>query len=545
MMSQKEQVNRIWMTKLAGTKLIRTNLLAFLTLSLLIMQFVSHPRILLTASAFSDIQSIDSLAPSALFELVSVAADGSMADEWSGEPSISRDGRYVAFASAATNLIPGGNNNHTGIFVRDRLLGETTHISVGYDGRNANLPSRLPSISGDGRYVAYISSATNNVPDDDYGALDKIYVYDRTTRRSRLIAPEADTFSRPAISDNGRYIAFSSGASHLVSDDYNNHADIFVYDQVAEQFTRVSVASEGSEANHFSFAPAISADGQYIAFISFASNLVTHDTNNNFDIFVHDLLTAQTTRVSVASNSDEANVRSLSPSISEDGRYIAFVSWANNLVSDDKNDTADVFLHDRLTGETTLISQKPDGPGNISGGHYATISADGRFVAFYTHEAPFFPGSGGVFIHDIDKNETLRISESYYESDTTPQISLSANGQYLALATDRNVLASSEPPPNFQVYAYKNEIHGSLAGPIVLSQDETPATLSIPKATPHTVDDVFANNTGIPPTSQPFDQTSLPSRQDEGLTIAALLVLMGVCGAIFWVVFRYFVVSKR
>ena len=146
--------------------------------------------------------------------------------------------------------------------------------------------------------------------------------------------------------------------------------------------TRVSVASDGTQSNNSSYNPSISANGRYVAFESEATNLVRGDTNNFRDIFVHDRQTGQTTRVSVASDGTQANGHSYDPSISADGRYVAFASLANNLVSGDTNDQQDIFVHDRQTGQTTRVSVASDGTQASGHSFNPSISADGRYVAF-------------------------------------------------------------------------------------------------------------------------------------------------------------------
>jgi Tol biopolymer transport system component len=264
-------------------------------------------------------------------------------------PSISADGRYVAFHSDASNLVPGDTNGTWDIFVHDRLTGQTTRVSVASDGTQGNNGSGDPSISADGRYVAFTSEASNLVPGDTNGTWD-IFVHDRVTGQTTRVSVASDgsegygsSFSS-SISADGRYVAFSSWASNLVPGDTNGWADVFVHDRVTGQTTRVSVASDGTEGNHVSLLPSISADGRYVAFSSWASNLVPGDTNEVQDIFVHDRLTGQTSRVSVASGGTEGNGASEFPSISADGRYVAFYSAASNLVPGDTNGTWDIFV---------------------------------------------------------------------------------------------------------------------------------------------------------------------------------------------------------
>jgi hypothetical protein len=239
---------------------------------------------------------------------VSVATDGTQGNNPPGSPSISADGRYVAFESDASNLVSGDTNNATDIFVYDTVTNTTRRLSVASDGTQGNDPSVSPSISADGRYVAFFSWANN-----------------------------------------------------LVSDDTNDTSDIFVYDTVANTTRRVSVASDGTQGNDYSFSPSISADGRYVAFYSYVSNLVSGDTNNASDIFVYDTVANTSRRISVASDGTQGNLDSSFADISADGRYVAFQSSASNLVSGDTNGRQDIFVYDTVANTTRRVSVATDG----------------------------------------------------------------------------------------------------------------------------------------------------------------------------------------
>ncbi|MGH2537869.1 MAG: TolB family protein, partial [Candidatus Promineifilaceae bacterium] len=181
----------------------------------------------------------------------------------------------------------------------------------------------------------------------------------------------------PSISADGRYVAFYSDAWNLVGGDTNGTWDVFVHDRDTGQTSRVSVASDGAQGDNHSGAPSISADGRYVAFNSVASNLVGGDTNGAYDIFVHDRDTGQTSRVSIASDGAQGNESSGVPAISADGRYVAFYSEASNLVGGDTNGYLDVFVHDRDTGQTSRASVASDGAQANGASYFPAISADG------------------------------------------------------------------------------------------------------------------------------------------------------------------------
>jgi Tol biopolymer transport system component len=343
---------------------------------------------------------------------VSVASDGTQANGGSFTPSISANGRYVAFASIAVNLVSGDTNGVQDIFVHDRQTGQTTRVSVASDGAQANDFSSNPSISADGRYVAFISVA-NNLVSGDTGVDHDVFVHDRQTGATTLVSvamdgSEGNGYSEEvSISADGRYVAFRSWADNLVSGDTNNHPDIFVRDRQTGQTTRVSVASDGTQANDFSFEPSISADGRYVAFMSWANNLVSGDTNGDWDIFVHDRQTGATIRVSVATGGGQAAGRSQRPSISADGRYVAFASSASNLVSGDTNNHPDIFVHDRQTGVTMRVSVASDGTQTYVFSFDPSISADGRYVAFGSEADNLVSGDTNgrydIFVREMNK----------------------------------------------------------------------------------------------------------------------------------------------
>jgi Tol biopolymer transport system component len=400
---------------------------------------------------------------------VSVASDGTQANGGSFTPSISADGRYVAFASIAVNLVSGDTNGVQDIFVHDRQTGQTTRVSVASGGAQANGPSYDPSISADGRYVAFASLATNLVSGDTNNFRD-IFVHDRQTGQTTRVSVASDGTQAnghsydPSISADGRYVAFASLASNLVSGDTNNTGDIFVHDRQTGATTRVSIGPGGTQANRGSLAPSISADGRYVAFHSDATNLVSGVTNGTTHIFVHDRQTGATTRVSVASDGTEGNSVSIKPSISADGRYVAFQSIATNLVSGDTNMTQDVFVHDRQTGQTTRVSVASDGTEGNSGSNDPSISANGRYVAFQSQANNLVSGDTGfitdIFIHDRQTGVTTRVSIAFDGTEANNESfapSISADGRYMAFESDATNLISGDTNSTSDIFIHDKE----------------------------------------------------------------------------------------
>jgi Tol biopolymer transport system component len=335
---------------------------------------------------------------------VSVATGGAQAtgpkdNAQSQRPTISADGRYVAFWSSATNLVPGDTNGVPDAFVHDRATNTTTRVSVSSDGVQGDGESARPVISRDGRFVAFESAAKNLVGGTglplpigggDTNSARDIFVHELATKKTTRVSvsssgQQADGQSGPTatISGNGRLVAFSSDATNLVSGDTNGRADIFVHNLDNGQTTRVSVAANGTQADKASASPSISADGRFVSFDSAATNLGVSDSNGTEDIYVKDLQSGAVSRVSVVSGGAEADGgESRDSSISGDGRYVAFWSGATNLVANDRNGFDDIFVHDRQTGITRRVSVSTSGTEGNGNSYSAALSVDGRFVAY-------------------------------------------------------------------------------------------------------------------------------------------------------------------
>ncbi len=326
-------------------------------------------------------------------ELVSRASDGSLGNSFSREASLSEDGRFVAFQSKASNFAPGDipptspfGSEEADVFVFDTQTQTIELISAGLDGLPAN-NCRDPEISGDGRFVAFVSSATNLVPNDLNDASD-VFLFDRETAVLQRInegpgGEDADGFSDGiAISFDGSLVAFESTAPNLVSGDTNGLRDIFVWSRQTNTIERVTVAPGGIEADGTSDQPAFSRDGRFLAFESNATNLVAADTNSRRDIYIADLAGGTVERVTVLNDGTEADSSSEHPAVSADGRFVAFESRASNLVPDVLNGSNSIYVKDRLTGEVSLVSQSTTGVSADGFCEWPSISPDGRLVVF-------------------------------------------------------------------------------------------------------------------------------------------------------------------
>jgi len=445
--------------------------------------------------------------------LASAASDGTPGNSESSSPALSADGHYVAFSSWATNLVSGDTNDAPDIFVRDLQTGAMARVSIAADGTQANGYSYSPALSSDGRFVAFSSDATNLVANDTNGRMD-IFVHDRDTDTNGIFDEPGEVTTTlvsvssggsqgiyhsysPDISGDGRYVAFETSSS-MVGDDTNGYSDIFVRDRDADEdgifdepgavsTVRVSIASDGTQGNDHSYLPTLSADGRYVAFYSVASNLVGDDTNGKIDVFVHDRDADEngifdepgavsTVRVSVASDGTQGNDHSYPAAISGDGRYVAFRSAASNLVDDDTNGYDDIFIHDLQTGETWRVSltncgDQGDNNSGSSDDPMVALSTDGRYVAFPSSAQNLVSGDTNykdIFVRDRALGQTALVSA---EPDSVTGIgrdsvavAISGDGRYVAFETYQDQIyvrdRGSLPPPD----APNQLLHVALSG---------------------------------------------------------------------------------
>jgi Tol biopolymer transport system component len=338
---------------------------------------------------------------------ISVRRDGTPAGQ-SSRPVVSRTGRYVVF-QARGRLVPRDTNHELDVYVRDLREHTIRRVSVSTSGRQGDDFSGGPSISADGRFVAFHSHATTLVRGDHNRATD-VFVRDLrhgVTRRVSVSSKEVagNDASGGAISSNGRYVAIVSAASNLVRGDTNGLLDVFVRDLRAGTTRRVSVATDGAQTGGTgdSMDASISGDGRLIAFTSLDRGLAPGDTSNTWDVFVHNRVTGVTKPISEIGGIGQGN--SSSPDISADGRYVAFASRGTQLVPDDTNDALDVFVRDRVTGAIVRASLSVTGGEVSDGGGEPVISADGRYVAFGSSAPDLVPGDtngkADVFLRDL------------------------------------------------------------------------------------------------------------------------------------------------
>lgn len=390
------------------------------------------------------------LVPGQRIQRVSTGSDGTQANRNSYRGVISADGRFVAFSAEATNLVPPDSNGLTNdVFVKDRHTGTTELVSAAIDGIQSNGYSDGAILSADGRYVAFYSYATNLVPGDTNGVADA-FVKDRQTGVIERVSTNADgtqgngDSGLAGMTPDGRFVVIISDASNLLAGDTNGTTDIFVKDRQTGTVQRVNTAADGTQANNGSYLwAAISGDGRYVAFTTQASNLVPRDTNGAGDAFVKDLQTGAIERVSVAADGTQSNQDTWGIAINADGRYIAFNSDASNLVAGYSTFTTRVYVKDRQTGAIETMS--------FDLSSEPSLSADGRFVAFTSRATNLVSGdtnaASDAFVKDRQTGVVERVSTDAHgvqANDYSRTPTLSADGRYVVFYSPANNLVPDD-----------------------------------------------------------------------------------------------------
>lgn len=417
--------------------------------------------------------------------LISSDSSGNLGNNisMSSMSSISSNGRYVSFSSMASNLITSDTNSMVDIFIKDVETGETVRISTDASGNEANGNSIEPSISADGRYVAFESTASNLIPNDQgaqchtpWGIVhcDNVFMKDVSTGSIMPVSADANgnqasSAVNPSISADGRYVAFASGDPSLIPGDVNGKADVYIKDVQTGAIHLVSTDSSGGQGNDSSgvgtgVGVAVSGDGRFVAFSSQATNLVPVDTNGVADVFIKDTWTGATVRVSESVAGNQGDGQSSEPAISADGRYVAFLSDATNLVPGDNNQSTDVFVKDTQTGVISMADT--DASGNVSFGFCAnnnpSISADGRYVAFLSSASNLvlndWTGWGGldVNVKDMQTGAINMLDRnslgSQGDSSQYGFPAISADGRYVAFDSAATNLVTGDTNGTWDVF---------------------------------------------------------------------------------------------
>lgn len=379
-------------------------------------------------------------------------------------PSVSEDGRYVAFHSEQGFMVQGDTNGFSDVFVYDRVTDDLELISRGerYQGNGG---SSFADISADGRYVAFHSQATVLVDDDTNQAWD-VFLHDRdtdsTVRVSETATGEAGNAASyfASVSDDGRYVAFHTEASNLSDDDNDSLADVYVKDLQTGAIELISVSTGGDAGNGESHVPQISGDGRYVTFESSADDLVASDLNNKYDVFVYDRDTDTMERISVAADGFDTDDNSFLPQITSDGRYVAFESYATNVVAGDGNGVADVFVYDRTDDVMTRVSTSFNGTVEPDDRTLSvSISDDGQRIAYHSWAANLIGGDTNelvdVYLFTMGDSAPERLSGGSTDADR-PSVwpSISGDGTTVVFESLAANLVTEDTDLYWDVYAY-------------------------------------------------------------------------------------------
>jgi Tol biopolymer transport system component len=327
----------------------------------------------------------------------------------------------------------------------------TVRISSAPDGGPGKGFSNFAAVNASGRYVTFVSSAANLVPSDTNGTSD-IFLRDRISGAIERISvsstgAQADSFSwGPAnLSRTGRYVVFASAATNLVRGDTNNEIDVFLRDRVARTTRLVSVSSRGALARRDSYGGSVSADGRYVAFTSYAETLVRGDRNGKRDVFVHDMRTGRTRLVSVRRDGTQGDGDSATALISNDGRYVAFLSTSTNFGTTNLSGGNDAYVKDLRTGALDLVSRNSQGKQFYAGPAELSMSGDGRYVAFSASE--LFPYQTEVYVRDLKLKTTVTASVTPGGTNAGGlRPSISASGRYVAFTSGSRDIDPHVPP---------------------------------------------------------------------------------------------------
>lgn len=388
----------------------------------------------------------------------------------SSDAAISVDGRYVAFMSYATDLDPRDTNGRTDIFVRDRVSGQTDLVSLNVTGTaSGNGSSDHPLISADGRYVVFESRASDLVAADTNGQSD-IFVHDRLTGTTRLVSLNwsgtnsgSGTSEEPVLTPDGHYVAFRSSAANLVPTATGNSSNIFVRNLWTDTTTLVTINLPGRNTGGYSYSPAITPNGRYVAFRSTDDDLAPPFTTVGYDIFVRDLMTNTTTFVSVNATSTAGENGSISsrPTISDDGQVVAFATSGYDLGPRDTNGETDVYVRDVGHGITTLVSANGAGTDSGNNDSYAPwLSADGRLVMFESQANDLGPVDGNssatdLYVHDLGTGITQLVSMNNAGvggNFSSTAARLTPNGRFVVFTSSATNLVATDTDTSYDIF---------------------------------------------------------------------------------------------
>ncbi|MCP4356893.1 MAG: hypothetical protein GY796_02610, partial [Chloroflexi bacterium] len=459
--------------------------------------------ILTAAATHTPIGNASPTEPAAFTMRVSTHADGTEGDNDSTTPAMTADGKFIAFTSSASNLTAVATNGNGHIFVKDMQSGNVSLASLSTAAIEGNNNSADPTITANGQYIAFESTATNLVT-NTVTLWNDVFVHDTVGMTTTLVSIASDGTPGNAISENptisadGRYVAFQSNATNLATGDLS-HLDVFVHDRDTDEdgvfdepgavaTRRVSQTASGIPANAASTHPAMSADGRLIVFTSSANNLVTGDSNNSADIFLYDrdadadgifdeIGEVSVVLISFGVDGLPADNFSMQPAISPDGRQVAFESWASNLIVGGTTPfRRHVYVRDWNVGMTYLVSQSSGGVEAGDSSYQPILSANGRFIAFESL-ADNLVGTDSnlgrdIFVRDRDVDEdgifdeagevaTLRVSVdssgNQMDGGQAYNSAISGDGEQIAFDSDASDLVLNDDNSDYDVFLHDRE----------------------------------------------------------------------------------------
>jgi Tol biopolymer transport system component len=461
-----------------------------------------------------------------------VDPQGNVGNDSSGYPSLSGTGSVATFISRADNF-PGGSGLDYWHVYRRGITANTLDLISRYAVATTNDDSTDPSLSADGQSVVFTSNATNLLPEQDDDGEEDVYLYDRTLDIVLLVSADGSGNAlggnMPQVSGNGAYVA------------YQREGMIYRWERATNSTVMVSVSNSGIPGDFISWEPSISDNGRYVAFASGATNLVPGDTNNLLDIFVRDVVAGTTTRVSVAGNGAQSDGDSFDAALSADGRYVAFSSLAITLAPGEEFPSFDIFVHDRTTGETTRLTRLYDGaPLPLNGTtRYPAISADGRYVVFQSAErlvaddSPVFPWTD-VYIIDRQTYGVGRLSvarDGVPGDGNSERPVLSANGLVVAYQSGAGNLVVGDTNNARDVFRTIRPVSYPPAGPtptpiptssatpvVTITPTHTPTLIPTNSTTPVVTHTATSTSTPVPPSNTPLPSATLTLSPSPTLT---------------------------
>jgi hypothetical protein len=421
-------------------------------------------RVVTVALGVSSVVAMSTVAASALTLVpsggtisqvtVSPAGDTDAAGFGRYDPQVSNDGRYVAFWSYSPNIVAGDDNGTSDVFLYDATTGVTRLISRNPAGEPANGGSSSPALSANGKFIAYQSVATDLAGGSIASLGDLVYRYNVATGKTILVSKShtgglpTDSALTPNISADGRYVAFASRAHDILRGDHNSASDVFRYDATTGTTIKVSQTMAGGETNGFSYSGtggAISGNGRYVAYATDATNMGPVDTDNHPDAYVFDTQTGTTTLVSPGLDGKPAG--GVPTGISDNGKIVSLWSQAKNLAAGDTDTLPGAFVYNGTTGTVKLLSKAstewPDGVTAAA----TSISADGRYVTF--DATPVNNTSGAdAYLFDRTTSQTSKLSVAPNGADSNGYsgcASISRSGNFIGLCSNATNLVPGDP----------------------------------------------------------------------------------------------------